>query len=187
MAKTQESKELNAERFARFLAWLDPDRELAAAEYERLRFRLTSYFGFRRCLYADELADETINRVALKIGGELIENKTAYFYGVARNVYLESLRKEKRFVNINDVVVPAALPEIDSGERSSADFLDKCLQELPADSRRLILEYMSEAKQAKIYLHKQLADRLKMSQTALRMRIVRIKQKLRLCLQECMA
>lgn len=161
--------------------------ELAAAEYERLRFRLTAYFAFRKCLFADELTDETINRVALKIGSEVIENKNAYFYGVARNVYLESLRKEKRFVNIDDVIVSAALPEIETSDRSTGDFLDKCLQELTSDSRSLILEYMSESKQAKIDLHKQLADALKMSQTALRMKIVRIKQKLRLCLQECMA
>ncbi len=187
MARDQREKELTTERFARFLAWLDPDRELAAAEYERLRFRLTAYFAFRKCLYADELTDETINRVALKIGAEVIENKNAYFYGVARNVFLESLRKEKRFVNIDEVVLPASSPEINIADRSTGDFLERCLEELPSDSRSLILEYMSESKQAKIDLHKQLADRLKMSQTALRMRIVRIKQKLRLCLQDCMA
>lgn len=187
LARDHKDKELTAKRFALFLAWLNPDRELAAAEYERLRFRLTAYFAFHKCSFADELTDETINRVALKIGSEVIENKNAYFYGVARNVYLESLRKERRFVNIEDVSVPAPTAEIETSERSTGDFLDKCLQELPSDSRSLILEYMSESKQAKIDLHKQLADALKMSQTALRMRIVRIKQKLRLCLQECMA
>ncbi|MEQ1922435.1 MAG: hypothetical protein ABL952_07990 [Pyrinomonadaceae bacterium] len=187
MAKTQESKELTAERFARFLVWLDPDRELAAAEYERLRFRLMAYFAFRKCSYADELTDETINRVALKIGVEEIQNKTAYFYGVARLVYLESLRKERRFVNIDDITVPASLPEIDAESGSSADFLDKCLQELPPDSRGLILEYFSETKRAKIDLHKNLAEKLKTSQAALRVKIMRIKQRLRLCLQECMA
>lgn len=178
------SNSLTAEKFALFLEWLDADVEKAGAEYERMRFRLSSYFSFRKCLHPDELTDETINRVAMKIGSEIINNKSAFFFGVARNVYLESLRKEKFTVNIDDFVVPAPAIEIESQD-GILDFLDKCLDELPVDSRGLILDYLSEAKQAKIDLHKELAARLKTSQTALRMRIVRIKQRLRLCLQEC--
>ena len=88
------SKEITPEKFAGFLAWLAPDAETAGAEYERLQFRLINYFVNRNCRFADELAEETINRVILKIGLEKIENKMAFVYGFAKNIHLESLRKE---------------------------------------------------------------------------------------------
>jgi len=185
LAKTQESKELTAERFACFLAWLDPNVDRAAAEYERLRFRLTAYFSARRCLFSDDLADEVINRVALKIGAEEIENKPAYFFGVARNVLLEYLRREKNHVNIDDITV-AARPEIEETDET-IEMLDKCLAELSDENRALILDYMSENKRAKIDLHKRISESLRTTQTALRMRISRIKRSLRICLDECMA
>ena len=70
------SKEITPDKFAGFLAWLAPDAETAGVEYERLRFRLINFFANRNCRFAEDLADETINRVLLKIGAETIENKT---------------------------------------------------------------------------------------------------------------
>ena len=136
-------------------------------------------------MFADNLADEVINRVAIKAGTENIENKTAYFFGVARNVLLESMRKEKFHINIDEISI-AARPEIDDNDRTF-NFLDKCLDELGDEKRRLILEYMSESKRAKIDLHRLISKSLNTTRTALRMRIVRIKQELRQCLQQCMA
>ena len=63
-------KEVTREKFANFLDWLSPEHEKAGEEYERLRFRLCTFFGQRRCGFADELADETINRVILKVSEE---------------------------------------------------------------------------------------------------------------------
>src|SRR5437870_9513374 len=142
-------KELTREKFAGFLEWLNPDRDRAGEEYERLRFRLCTFFSQRHCGFADELADETINRVILKSAAEMIENKIAYFYGVARNVYRESLRKERPHVDIDEVTVAARAPEEPSFSR---ECLDKCLAELSAENRSLVLDYFSEARQAKIEL-----------------------------------
>ena len=69
----------------------------------------------------------------------------------------------------------------------SNEHLEKCLNELSTENRSLILDYFSEDKQAKIDLHKRLSETLKTTQTALRMKIVRIKQKLKICLEDCMA
>src|SRR6185436_20366300 len=71
-------KEITSEAFASFLEWLSPDRDRAGEEYERLRFRLTTFFAQRHCRFPDELADETINRVILKSSEQQIENKLAY-------------------------------------------------------------------------------------------------------------
>lgn len=177
-------KEVTREKFANFLEWLSPEREQAGEEYERLRFRLCTFFGQRRCGFADELADETINRVILKISEERVESKIAYCYGVARNVYREWLRKQRTHLDIDDVAIATPVPEEQS---FSSECLDKCLGELTPETRTLLLDYFSEAKLAKIKLHQRISKRLQTSQTALRMRVMRSKQKLKICVQECMA
>jgi DNA-directed RNA polymerase specialized sigma24 family protein len=176
-------KEVTRERFAGFLAWLSPDHDRAGEEYERLRFRLCTFFSQRRCSFADELADETINRVIIKIEDEPIENKMAYCYGVARNVYRESLRKDPPHLDIDEVTVAAREPE-EPG--FSHDCLDECLAQLAAENRDLLLEYFSEARRQKIELRQRISERLKTTQTALRMRIMRTKQELKVCVQQCM-
>ena len=181
--ETKVKSEVTREKFANFLDWLSPDSDSAGEEYERLRFRLCTFFSLRRCSFPEELADETINRVILKIDEENIENKLAYCYGVARNVYRESLRKERTHLNIDEVTIAAKAP---AEQSFSSECLDKCLGELSPEGRNLILDYFSEVKLAKIELHRRISERLEMTQTALRMRVMRIKQKLKMCVQECM-
>jgi DNA-directed RNA polymerase specialized sigma24 family protein len=177
------NKEVTREKFASFLDWLSPDRDTAGEEYERLRFRLCTFFAQRQCSFADELADETINRVILKSAEEKIENKIAYCYGVARNVYRESLRKEQTHLDIDEVAIAAKAPEEPSFSR---ECLDDCLEKLSPDSRNLLLDYFSEAKLAKIELRRRISESLQLTQTALRMKVMRTKQKLKICVQECM-
>jgi len=176
--------EITQESFAGFLEWLSPDSGRAGEEYERLRFRLCRFFSLRHCHFADELADETINRVILKSSAEEIQNKLAYCLGVAKNVYRESLRKERAHLDIDEVDIAANAPVQQS---FSSECLDKCLAELPSDSRDLLLNYFSEEKQEKIKLHQLISAKLKMTQTALRMRVMRSKQKLKTCVEECMS
>jgi DNA-directed RNA polymerase specialized sigma24 family protein len=178
-------KEITQERFASFLTWLSPDSDHAGEEYERLRFRLCTFFSQRHCRFSEELADETITRVILKISEEQIENKLAYCYGVAKNVYRESLRKERNHLDIDEVTIAAK--DAPAEQNFSRECLDKCLGELSPESRNLILDYFSEVKLAKIELHQRLSKSLEMTQTALRMRVMRIKQKLKICVQECMS
>jgi len=177
------SREVTQEKFAGFLTWLAPEAESAGEEYERLRFRLCTFFSQRRCRFPEELADETINRVIVKVGEEDVRNKLAYCYGVAKNVYRESLRKERNHVNVDEVHVAARAQEEPD---FSAECLDRCLAKLPDESRSLILEYFSEVRMAKIELHRCIAESFKVTQTALRMRVMRIKQKLAECVRECM-
>ena len=176
--------EITQESFARFLEWLSPDSERAGEEYERLRFRLCRFFSLRHCHFADELADETINRVILKSAAEEIQNRLAYCLGIAKNVYRESLRKERTHLDIDEVDVAVNVPLQQS---FSNDCLDKCLEKLPADSRTLLLDYFSETRQKKIELHQRISENLKTTQTALRMRVMRSKQKLKTCVEECMS
>jgi RNA polymerase sigma factor (sigma-70 family) len=178
------NKLVTAESFANFLVWLNPDRDSAGEAYERLRFRLCRFFSQRNCNFADELADETINRVIVKVGSEPIENKMGYCYGVAKNVFLESLRKKRPQVDIEEVTVVATEPAEES--QISHECLDKCLAKLPSDSRALLLDYFSEARRRKIELHRRISQTLQKSQTAVRMQVMRTKQKLKICVEQCM-
>lgn len=184
MSDLPAKKELTREKFASFLEWLSPDRERAGEEYERLRFRLCTFFAQRQCSFSDELADETINRVILKVSEERIESKIAYCYGVAKNIYREWLRKQRTHLDIDEVTIAARPPEEPS---FSNECLDECLGKLEPDSRKLLLDYFSEAKLAKIELHRRISESMKTTQTALRMRVMRSKQKLKVCVQECMS
>lgn len=188
MARNKVIKKITPDRFAKFLAWLDPHAEKAGEEYERLRFRLMTFFSHRNCRYPDELADETINRVVLKLEEEVIEKKNAYFYGVARNVFLESLRREKVFLNVDNLQVRAAEDKKEDEEDSAyRTCLEKCLDKLPPARRKLILDYFSQSRRAKIDLRKKMSDTLNISKTALRMKVMRIKKKLRMCIEKCLA
>jgi DNA-directed RNA polymerase specialized sigma24 family protein len=184
LSETKVNKEVTQEKFASFLAWLSPESDSAGEEYERLRFRLYTFFSQRHCRFSDELVDETINRMILKSSEEKIENKLAYCFGIAKNVYRESLRKEREHLNIDEVQIAAKAP---TEQSFSGECLDKCLAELSPESRNLILDYFSEVKLAKIELHRRISESLEMTQTALRMRVMRIKQKLKICVQECMS
>lgn len=182
MIKTDD---VTRENFNIFLRWLNPQVEKAGDEYERLRFRLITFFSSRQCLYADELADVTINRTIKKISqlnAETIDNKSAYVYSIAKYVYLESLRKEKTFLELEEKhFVAKPLEETDF----SGKCLDSCLGKLDFDQRKFILEYFSESKAQKIALHKKTAENLEISPTALRMKASRIKQKLSVCVKDC--
>ncbi len=87
------------EDFDALLSWFDLNREVAAQKYERIRQRLIHIFTGRGCFEAEELTDETINRVTLKLP-QVIENYVGepalYFYGVANHIFQEWLRKQKK-------------------------------------------------------------------------------------------
>jgi DNA-directed RNA polymerase specialized sigma24 family protein len=177
------SREVTQEKFAAFLAWLGPEAESAGAEYERLRDRLRIFFGQRGCRFPEELADETINRVILKVGEERIENRMAYCYGVAKNVYRESLRRERRHAEFDEAALAAPA---DEGPGVARECLDRCLAKLPDESRDLIITYFSAERTEKVELHRSMAERLKVTQEAFRMRIHRTKRELTACVRECM-
>jgi hypothetical protein len=58
---------ITQDSFDKLLALLDPDRERAGEQYEKIRRKLVKHFLKRRCAHADECVDETFNRVAQKI------------------------------------------------------------------------------------------------------------------------
>ena len=95
----RESPLLTQVAFDRLLAWLDDGVDSHGERYLEMRRRLVGYFTRRNRPSADDLADETLNRVArtLEQSG-VIETKppARYCYVVARFVMLEDIRSERR-------------------------------------------------------------------------------------------
>lgn len=177
---------LTPESFEQLLNWLDGEREKAGLKYEDIRQRLIRIFAWRGANCAEELADETINRVIAKVhilAPSYSGDPALYFYGVAQNVFLEHIRKK------SDLPLPLAIApdwqDADRQEDAEYDCLDQCLEQLDPETRWLITEYYQEDKQAKIDHRKVLAERLGISSHTLRMRTHRIKASLKKCIIRC--
>ena len=85
--------------FDRLLAWLDEGTGSRGERYLEMRQRLVDYFGRRDCPVPEDLADETLNRVARRLEetGSIDDVVPArYCYIVAKFVFLESLRRPRQ-------------------------------------------------------------------------------------------
>jgi DNA-directed RNA polymerase specialized sigma24 family protein len=175
---------LTQSNFDSMLGWLDPDRHEAGEKYETIRNGLIQLFQYKGCPREEELADETINRVARRVQ-EIRETYTGdparYFYGVAKKVYMEYL-KEKRPVEMPAVLVA---PEPEDVEQQY-QCLDQCIGQLTDGNRTLILQYYREQKQAKIDSRRSIVRALNLKPSALRVRVFRIRETLEKCVRRCM-
>ena len=179
--------------FDRLLNWLDADRDNAGSKYERIRLRLIKIFTCRGCSEADLLADETINRVTAKVP-QIVETYSGdpalYFYGVAQNVHLEYLRRKPIVAESSRADRELCQPayEADTGDEVEREYacLEKCMNALSAENRRLVLEYYQEEKRARIDHRRNLADQLGIALNALRIRAHRLRLQLQQCVQSCL-
>lgn len=174
-------KEFTQEAFDQLLAWLNSDREQAGKKYEEIRKRLITIFTCRGCLIPEDLTDETIDRVVMKIpelAGSYVGDPALYFYGVAKYVFHEYIRKIP-----TSVPPPVLHPTVEVEQEYSC--LEQCVQQLNFKTRSLILDYYSD-EGGKIDHRKQLAGKLGMELNALRIQACRIRAVLFQCVQECL-
>jgi RNA polymerase sigma factor (sigma-70 family) len=172
---------LTQESFDALLAWLAPAREEAGQRYEDIRLRLIKIFTCRGCGEPEDLTDETINRVSKKlkeIQSDYSGDPARYFYGVANKVHLEYLRRRP-------APIPPAPPEAAADIEKEYECLERCMQQLTADNRALVLQYYQEDKRAKIDHRKQLAEQLGIALNALRIRAYRIRASMQHCVEGC--
>ena len=177
--------------FEEVLAWLDPDREVAAQLYLQLREDLANVFRWRGCSDPDGLVDEVFERVAKKVY-EVKPNYQGdprlYFRAVANNLIKEDLKKAKNQVSLENIDPPQPVTT-KSDEDEAADIeecLQSCLQSLSAGNRKLILDYYAKEKQAKIDHRSELAQQLKTSVQTLRVRVHRLRLSLQECIEQCL-
>jgi DNA-directed RNA polymerase specialized sigma24 family protein len=175
--------------FSRLLARLGHDSDEAAAEYERLRATLQKFFDWHGAWPPEECADETLDRLTRKLGDVEIVDVWNYALGIARLVLLEWQRRPATLSSagrpeVADLSAPVTLHDEDEDEPLRACF-DRCLAALPADSRTLVLEYYVAERRAKIDNRRRLARTFGVSESALRNRVQRVRDRLERCVQTC--
>jgi DNA-directed RNA polymerase specialized sigma24 family protein len=167
------------------LSWLDDDPDRAAQQYEILRQKLIVFFEQRRCRDAENLADETCERVLRKLRdrAEISVPPGAYFFGVARNVALEYWKhtgREEEAVH----ELTRQTQNVDDGcaEWKRKACVKECVEALAAEERGLLEAYYLEGRSDRPVL----AAKLKKSPNAMRIEVFRIKRRLWACIQACL-
>lgn len=175
------------EHFDSLLEWLDPDRERAGQKYLTIRARLIQIFTWRRCSDAESLADETLDRVMLKvpeIRGTYSGDPARFFYGVAKKVFAEHMRTHR--VELEAPAVHGNQETTDTDIEKVHGCFERCLSNLSPSSRELVTIYYSEKRTKKQLSRENMAEQLDVSARQLRARVYRIRQALRTCVQSCL-
>ena len=180
---------MTPDEFEALLAQLHPDRERAAEIYELIRRKLIRLFEWRGCAFPEDLADESIDRVARRMaeGVQLqSSNPYSYFYGVAHLLYKESLRRssrEHKALESGDWP-PPSFEEDEEPSDQRLECLRRCLSHLPEDQKDLVLRYHQG--ENNIRNRRTLSTELGIPMNALRIRVHRVRRKLEDCVQACL-
>jgi len=191
----QEERVLTQVAFTRLLEWLDGGSDSDGETYLEMRRRLVAYFDRRNRPSADELADETLNRIGRtleKSGSIATTPPMRYCYVVARFVLLEDIRRGQRYIPVDEARTASLEPAgtVDGHEEVSRqerrlECLDRCLQKLKPEQRELAVEYYRDATRQRIERRRGLAARLGITMNALGIRAMRIRSAIEACLDVC--
>ena len=186
-------RELDETAFHRLLQWLDQGSDSHGERYVDIRDRLVAYFGRRHCLAPDDLADETLNRVARRLQEQVTIDDIVpahYCYIVARFVLLESVRQRSReSAALTDI--RAAADSTDPNDdvaverERTMECLEQCLAARSATERGLLLDYYRTDEGAAKVQRKRLAERLGLTPNSLSIRAWRLRHRIERCVREC--
>ena len=190
---------LDEDSFNKLLQALDEDREKAAAKYKNIHQKLITFFRSHCCASAEDCADLTMDRVAKKISEGFILSKSnpyPFFLGVARNIlheyWAQQAKKSSDFDDNLSVTHNPLNPNKDGQSTEEELFeqkmacLDRCLNELTRQNRQLIVEYYQGETSTKIKNRNKLSEQLGIPINNLRIRALRLRQKLKGCVSNCL-
>lgn len=184
---------LSAADFELLLERLDSNATQAAEKYELLRLKLVKSLSWKGCpnSEADALADVIFDRVAKKlVQGEQIKNINAYAGEVSRFVWLEHRRNSKEYAAGDDLPETAFQPDIEIFDEPDLRLrcLRKCLAEVISDENDKILivgYYHTESGEKNKETRKNLAEKLGLTMTTLKVKACRLRGRLEKCINEC--
>jgi len=183
--------EITQEDLARLLGWFSSDTEKAGQKYEEIRKGLIKFFYYRGCADSETLADETINRVAIKIGVVEFDGNVkqiTYFYSFAAKIYLEDLTERKKIADKSKQIAEKIenKEKSDKTNNSGSVCLEKCLAKHPPQERRILLKYYSFGKNEKAEMRKEMADEQGITLEYLHTKISRLRKIVGICLRKCL-
>lgn len=177
---------MGREAFARFLESLSSDGEEAGRRYARLHERLVGFFRMKGISDPASAADETLDRAALKINaGTQVPETDKYCLGIARNVAKERYRRDQRessvFIKFIENLPDAADEQVERISR----LLKPCFEQLASEEQQLLLAYCQVARgRARAEHRRHLAEAMKTTVLALRMRVTRLRNILTDCVKK---
>src|SRR5262249_55185049 len=139
--------------------------------------RLIMMFRARRCVFAEDLADVTFERVVRKLANltaEFSGDPARYFYAVAKKIYLEYQRE----ITNDYWKCRRSLSETTDNPdmENKLQQLDDALDAIPNSDRDLILKYYASNGKTKIIQRRALAEQFGIQPYTLRQRIFRIRK-----------
>lgn len=165
----------------RLLDLFGGDAAAKAAGFARLRERLVSFFRWKGGRSPEDLADESLSRVARKLeAGERIDDVRRYSLGVARLVHLERVKEE---VREREALAEAPAPVEDPPDELLAA-LETCMGAMPPEDATLLRAYLEGSGQTRIDARAALAKTLATSLNALRIRAFRLRERLEECVRK---
>jgi len=144
--------ELSGATFSKLLEALSEDREEAGTKYLQLCRSLLRYFEVRGISGAEAAVDEVVNRLARKLeSGVRLKNVNTYARGIARMLTLE-LRKSPEQKTSNEIPAVSVSPVEEGHTDHSQELfcLNKCLKEIPAEKKEIIVGYYKGVRKVKI-------------------------------------
>ncbi|MCM3870959.1 MAG: hypothetical protein ND895_09745 [Pyrinomonadaceae bacterium] len=194
----KKDRTLTPHSFQGLLGWLDQGTNSDGQQYLEMRRRLVDYFDRKNLTNFEELADETLNRVARRLEDEgTIESETPakYCYVVARFILMEHLRetqKERVMVEsitkhqpTQSVSEHQAVQEMEIKEKM-LNCLENCTLQLDPVNHRIITQYYVGQERVKIENRRELAASLGITMNAVSIRACRLRDKLEVCVRQCL-
>jgi len=189
-AKAKREGQLTPTSFDLLLSKLGDEPYEAGLRYERLRGRLILFFLRRLLPASEDLADETIDRLARRLfEGEEIASIEAYALGVARFVAQEQAAFIARETNPSkNFWENIWASDTTKGNEAldhdlQLDAMEQCLALLPQPEIQLLTDYYLVEGERKIEARRLLAQRHGITSGALRKKIFGICNGLRDCIR----
>lgn len=187
-------RDLKRAQFEELLQRLHEDRDRAGVAYEQIRRKLIKFFECNSCPHSEDLADETLNRVARKLSGGEVGDVAAFAWGVAKNILLEARKKNLKLVRLSELPKGenSLVGEQDPEKEIQKNVEDEkkigclllCMQRLSADERKLFLAYYNVSTDRTEYRQK-LAKSWGLNIGNLRVRMNRLRGTLENCVRKC--
>jgi len=176
------------------MTWLASNGEDPGWKYEHIHQSLVKVFSWNGCRDPEDLADDAIDRVTRKVPEIMVNysgDPALYFYGVAKKMVQECRRQGILSIELQSL--ESHLSAGNNHQTGNSDEIDrkfecleKCIQELPHESRELILNYYQHEKRAKIDFRRQIAEKMGIDVESLRLKAFRIRGSLHKCIEKCL-
>ena len=161
---------------------LSSNMDEAAVGYTNLRNSLVRFFQLKGDADADEAADATLDRVALKLSQNTeIDNLTKYSFGVARLILLERLRITAKNKKAHDGFYDKNIRD----EAADYSIYRECFGKLEQSEKEILKNYFAEMQSSALIIYREkLSVKYGISLNNLRLKVFRLRKRLDDCLKQ---